>query len=237
MSLWNRFRQNASPEPAAVVGPVSPEDVCRRLCRQALLWERYLFEDHTRKQLSGWARRLNYFRFARAYGGHNGDGDQLIVVLRVDSEAALLSTCAALGIVLQPMPDDERLAAMPVGERPSSSRQFPGWQQPGHVVIAGARLFAWLGGHLVKDDGGRLTCESIASVKLSLADPDNIWDVTEAAVVHAEAVERTLAPLASQLIEPPQDDRNCISPKRYPEMFGLWHRATAEWPWDEPDPR
>ncbi len=213
------------------------EEVCRRRCQQALLWERYLYEDHTRRELSGWAKRLQFFRFCRAYGGHGGDGDSLMVVLRVEDELTLLAACKALRIGLQPMLTEAQMAGMSAGQRPTSPREFPAWRQPGHVQVAGARVFGWVGGYLVKDAEDRLTGESIPSLKLTLADADGIWSVTAAAVAQAEAVERLLEPLAARLIDPPQDDRNCISPKRYPEMFGLWHRATAEWPWREPDPR
>jgi len=45
-------------------------------------WSRYLFESHSQRELSDWARRLAYFRFRRAVGGHAGDGDELVLWLR-----------------------------------------------------------------------------------------------------------------------------------------------------------
>ena len=231
-----KFTDAFQPEPVQTRGTVSPEEVCRQRCREVLLWERYLYEDHTRKQIGAWARRLKHFRFARAYGGHANDGDQLIVMLRTGDEDAMLAICRALGLVLQPMPSAPELQKLSAAELPLSCRHYPGWQQPGHTSVAGSRLYAWLGSYLVKDESGRLTGEAIPSLQLSVMDEEDVWSVTEAAVAHAEAVESLLTPLAAQLIDPPQDDRNCISPKRYPEMFGLWHRATAEWPWREPDP-
>ncbi len=213
------------------------EGVWRGRCKDALLWERYLYEDHTRRQLSAWAKRLECFRFCRAYGGHGGDGDQLVCVLRLGDEASLLAMCAALGVGLRPMPSAEVLAGMSAGERPSSAQEFAGWVQPGWVEIQGVRVFAWIGVHLLKDESGTLTGERLSTLKLSIMDRDDVWSVTEAAVADALLVEAVLKPLLGQVVDPPQDDRNCISPKRYPEMFGLWTRETAQWPWDEPAPR
>lgn len=156
-----------------------------------------------------------------------------MVVLSTPDEASLLATCQVLGIQLLAMPDEAALAAMLPHLQPFSSYQFPNWQQPGYVVVAGVRLYAWQSGYALKDETGRYTGESSASLRLSVSDK---WAVTEATVAQAEAIEKVLQPLAAQLIDPPQDDRNCFSPKRYPEMFGLEEDAFGEWPWDEPDP-
>jgi hypothetical protein len=45
-------------------------------------WTRYLHRDHSVLELEEWARRLSWFRFCRAVGGHANDGDQLLVALR-----------------------------------------------------------------------------------------------------------------------------------------------------------
>ena len=239
MGLFGKARPPLPPAPPQkplATSPVSPEDVCRRKCREALLWERYLYEDHTRKQLADWARRLKYFRFCRAYGGHAGDGDQLIALLHTPDEPTLLATCATLGLPLQPMPSEAEAATVPLGDRPSSSRHFPHWQQPKRVEIDGARLFCWVTSHAPKGPDGKPTGQALPALQFSLSDRDNVWAVTESTVREAELLETRLAALAAQLIDPPQDDRNCLCPKHYPEMFGLWYRATAQWPWDEPDP-
>jgi len=43
-------------------------------------WHQYLFESHSEVTLRQWAKRLQKFRFVRAYGGHANDGDSLVVV-------------------------------------------------------------------------------------------------------------------------------------------------------------
>jgi hypothetical protein len=47
-------------------------------------WEQYLYRQHSRASLALWVPTLRFFRFCRAYGGHNNDGDRLLVALRTD---------------------------------------------------------------------------------------------------------------------------------------------------------
>lgn len=44
-------------------------------------WHDYLFRRHSEEELTTWARRLNLFRFCRAFGGHANDGDRLLLAL------------------------------------------------------------------------------------------------------------------------------------------------------------
>ncbi|SMC88171.1 hypothetical protein [Kibdelosporangium aridum] len=46
-----------------------------------MTWEEYLYREHSRETIARWARELRYFRFCRAYGGHQNDGDRLLVAL------------------------------------------------------------------------------------------------------------------------------------------------------------
>ena len=48
--------------------------------------EAYLYRDHSRAEIHRWARELRFFRFVRAYGGHNNDGDHLLVALTEPAE-------------------------------------------------------------------------------------------------------------------------------------------------------
>jgi hypothetical protein len=65
--------------------------------------EQHLYRRHARKELSAWARRLTYFRFCRAVGGHANDGDQLSLALRYDGEADALALYVKLaGGIVEP---------------------------------------------------------------------------------------------------------------------------------------
>ncbi|WP_109508667.1 hypothetical protein [Nocardioides speluncae] len=76
--------------------------------------------------------------------------------------------------------------------------------QPGWVRIADADVHTWV-------SGGRLT--------LTISDADSPYDVTEAAVRAAEAVEPVLAPIRALVIDPPLDRAHCICPKYYPDLW------------------
>jgi hypothetical protein len=82
-------------------------------------------------------------------------------------------------------------------------------EQPGYVTIAGCRIYAWV----YPGNPERLT--------LSLISEDGAEAVTEAVVQSAERVETELRPLAERIIDPPQDDANCICPKWYPEFWRI----------------
>lgn len=175
------------------------------------LWERYLFERHSRAELSLWARSLRYFRFCRAIGGHANDGDQLVVAIRAESERDITETLGLLGIPLRMLPPDN--------PRPQPGVQytgtefaaflpeiaaFPHIQQPSHVRLAGAKAHAWV-------QGGRL--------EITIADEISPYDVSAQAVESARHVEPLLEPLASRIIDPPLNSRHCICPRFYPEFW------------------
>jgi hypothetical protein len=79
-------------------------------------WEQYLYARHSREELHAWARRLRYFRFCRAIGGHANDGDRLLLALRHDGPDDAQALCA-------------QLDAAATGR--------------GHHLIAGIPVFAW----------------------------------------------------------------------------------------------
>ncbi|GAA3588544.1 hypothetical protein GCM10022419_083600 [Nonomuraea rosea] len=174
-------------------------------------WTDYLHERHPPARLSAWARELAYFRFCRAYGGHANDGDHLLVSLRTETQTGLLRTLSALGVPVtrlppgrpRPVPGVAYSAAEFAGF-PAAMPRFPEIGQPGHVEIAGHRAHVW-------SHGDRLN--------ISLADTVDHYNVTDAAVASAKSIEALLAPIAGQVVDPPQDDRNCVCPRYYP---GLW---------------
>lgn len=173
-------------------------------------WERYLYEVHSREALAEWAPSLRFFRYCRAFGGHAGDGDALRVALKFESRSDLERLFSHLGIPLVILPPDE---PRPVPGKPysgeeyskfrSAVQRFPEIMQPGHVTVAGAAAFVWV-------DDDRMTIDTKG---------ENVWDVDETAIASARRLEPLLEPLAAQVLDPPLDDRHCICPKYYPELW------------------
>ncbi|WP_345054379.1 hypothetical protein [Hymenobacter glaciei] len=54
---------------------------------------------------------------------------------------------------------------------------------------------------------------------LAIRDLNNPYEVTAATIAAAEAVEQQLALQESRIIDPPQDNRYCVCPQYYPELW------------------
>jgi hypothetical protein len=167
-----------------------------------------LFETHAEPVLKAWAQRLNSFRFVRARGGHANDGDGLELRLPYDGPGALQAFFHKAGII--PIVHPTRPPQMEKGlSYPGDTlRQFPSlipgteWmQQPGHCRIVGQQVFVW--------------CTQ-KEIRISISSG---YDVTEADVAAAEAVEAFLGDHLAGRIDPPVDDDHCICPKYYPDYF------------------
>lgn len=174
-------------------------------------WRRYLFERNSPDQLAGWTRRLRWFRFCRAQGGHANDGDQLLVSLRYADEDDLFDLCRVLGVTLNRLPADRprpepgvAYTAAQWSTFHSEVRAMPHLEQPGWCTIAELPAFVWV-------ESDRLN--------IHLHDPDDIWSVTESAVRNAEVIEGLLVPLADRVIDRPRSGRHCVTPTTYPELF------------------
>jgi hypothetical protein len=167
--------------------------------------DRWLFRSHSRAELEDWARRMRFFRFCRAIGGHANDGDQLLVAVRITSESDLVAVASALGIALRELPADAPVPQPGRAYRGDEMAAFrtridahPRFEQPGHVTLAGARCFAWV-------HPGRL------EIALAGADGDP-YEVTERDVENALALEPLLSPLADRIIDPPCEGDRCVLP-------------------------
>ncbi len=163
-------------------------------------WRQYLFESHSEATLQEWARRLRFFRFFRAYGGHANDGDSLDVVYEYRSVEDLYRFFAHLGIPITSVADRPRPPESGVACPPSL---IPGTslKQPGHCFVTGQKVFVW--------------CET-SKIKISLGAD---YRVTEAHVQAAEAIEVVLSDAPLLRIDPPVDNEHCICPKYYPAYF------------------
>lgn len=164
-------------------------------------WIQYLFAEHDEKKLRKWARRLKFFRFFRALGGHANDGDSLDVAFAYNEPAQLGTFLADLGVDLvkfdapppQPLPG--------VAYQGEAFLQFPSliddtlWQQPGRCDIMGIEVFIW--------------CHA-GVVKISLHDG---YAVSEQNVRDAASIEKLLAGVVLERMDPPADSRHYFCPE------------------------
>lgn len=62
-----------------------------------------LFENNTREELKRWCKRLNYFHYMRARGGHNCEGDAFCAYFRYDDKDDLINKLAFLDVKVNPI--------------------------------------------------------------------------------------------------------------------------------------
>ena len=157
-------------------------------------WCELLFRVNTKKQLRAWAVSLKYFRFVRGTGGGMCEvGDCLKLKLWAGSHEDIPRILIAIGQFMEPPP-----------------KAAEGNELAPTTMTAGSAV------------RGLLQCDSSTPdwLTLSVADAQNAWDVTQSAVEFALDIEAVLAPFASLVFDPPQNDRHCICPKYYPSFWG-----------------
>jgi len=168
-----------------------------------------MFRQHSNAELRGWARRLNLFRYCRAFGGHANDGDSLEVGFSYDSAQDIKNFFDFLGIELvqhtTKPPQPETGVPYPGNVFASFPRLIKDtrWiEQPGHCQIRGISVFAW--------------CEK-GKIRLSVSGDG--YEVTSEHVANAELLEKVLVNAPLKLLDSPIDDKHCVCPKYYPELF------------------
>lgn len=173
-------------------------------------WQRWFHDRHAMPELARWACGLRRFRFCRAYG-HAIDGDSFIAALRYRSLGDLLGVLDQLGIPARRLPPDvpqplpgQSYSGDVFGAFPSVVTAHPTVEQPDHVRIAAAATFVWV---------------NADRIDIHVSDEAEVYDVSEAAFEAAQRIEALLAPLASRTIDPPRDNRHCLCPAFYPEVF------------------
>lgn len=153
----------------------------------------YLFERHSVDEVRSWNRRLRFFRYFRAFGGHTNDSDSLDVALRYSGQQDLLTALGKLGIhprrftktppqpktgVSYPSEEFEKFPSIVEGTR---------WvEQPGHTEIFGAPVFIW--------------CHK-ERIMISLT--NDSWDIDESTVRAAESIEPYITTMSGSIIDPP----------------------------------
>ena len=172
----------------------------------------YLFAEHNESILIRWANGLSFFRFCRAYGGHCNDGDHFLAVLRYLDEIELLTIFKALKLSpnrLGPVECDPKTGQpLPDGIYENFKfriKDLPHLEQIGWCEIDGCRCHAWA---------------SLGQLRLSVSGADgDSYRVSETDFENAKIIETRLHELREYIVDPPQDDRNCICPKHYGGYF------------------
>jgi hypothetical protein len=175
-------------------------------------WEEYLFREHSEEFLSSWARRLKYFRFFRALGGHANDADKIVLALGYDGQEDLIWLLNDLGIPYLRFPEKPQQPEPRKRYAGSEFEKFPllipgtVWiEQPKRKIINAIEVFIW--GYQE-----RIEFSVIGSA-------DKRWDIGETEFQHAEALEPVFEKYASRMIDPPYDTKNFICPKYYPQYW------------------
>lgn len=178
-------------------------------------FQEYLFQFHDEATIKRWAVSLSYFRFCRAYGGHANDGDHLLAALKYMNELDYRIVLDTLGLKSNQLPEDETETSsdqkypMEIKNFKFRIKDLPQLEQIGHCRIDGHPCFLWA---------------SLGTITLSVSGADgNIYEVTENDIESAKQIESRLHELSDWIIDPPQDDQNCICPKYY---AGYWQTQT-----------
>ncbi|AMR28070.1 hypothetical protein A0257_13865 [Hymenobacter psoromatis] len=152
-------------------------------------WLDYVFGRHGHGVLANWVRRLRYFRFNKAQGGHANDGDQLLLALRYTDEADLHSLLQQLGLrATTAVPE-----ALPAG-----------W-----VELAGNQVRAYV----------RRVPERRLEISLSAVDNPYEVTAQTVAITEALEAQLELAAHESRIIDPLNESIHCVCPQYYPELW------------------
>jgi hypothetical protein len=183
-------------------------------------FSKYLFAQHDQATIRKWAVSLSYFRFCRAYGGHANDGDRFLAALAYMDELDFLAILETLGLTPNTLPPQPAITqpaiTQPDQHFPEAIENFkfrvkdlPHLEQIGFCQIDDAPCFLWA---------------SLGIMTLTVAGAEgNSYEVTEKDFQQAKRIETRLHVHANWIIDPPQDDRNCVCPKYY---AGYWQTHT-----------
>ena len=162
-------------------------------------WDEHIFQEHPKQFLIDWARRLKYFRFVKADGGHGSSPDKILLSLKYNGQDDLIKLFENLGINYQQYkkrPIKPELSLIPKTE----------WiEQPKHQVFNNINLFVW--GYE-------------ENIEFSITgSSENKWKITVAEFENAESLETLFENYVQRLIDPPQDTKHCLCPKHYPQYW------------------
>ena len=180
------------------------------------LSDNWLFERHSKQIIIEWLRRLRYFYYKRAWGGHANDGDQFQVAFLFTDRQDLINKLTLIEVNVNVIPDDfprpvmgQSYSSDEYAKFKSEIKQFPGLEQPGHSVILGHRVFIWV--H-----------ENSINMTISGTKDDNRYEVTEDDFKVCLELEKHFDKLGCQTIVDKSLEKSvcCISRTKYPELYG-----------------
>jgi hypothetical protein len=168
--------------------------------------QQYLFERHSVDEVRAWNRRLRFFRYFRAFGGHANDSDSLDVAISYNGEADLLAVLEAVGIHPRRFTETPPQPKTGVSYPSEEFEKFPSivegtrWiEQPGHTEIFGTPVFVWC--H--KD-------------RIMISPRNDSWDIDESTILAAESVEPHIAEMRDRIIDPPRDTDHYLCGAKHP---------------------
>ena len=150
----------------------------------------------------------------RAWGGHANDGDYFVLKLHFENRDEFLSILGQLGIKLRLIPQGH---PKPVAGRSytldewfhlrSSMKDFPEYEQPGHIKIGEIDCFCWV--------------ESGAVDFTFSGQEGERYEVSETDFVNCRKFEQVIRSkeLADRVSRSVESSVCCISRKRYPHLF------------------
>ena len=174
-------------------------------------WSAYLFERHSQNEIEVWAKKLKYFRYFRALGGHANDCDSFDLAINFINQEELQLILQKLNIkylIHKLMPPQPLPGISYSGDEfnkfiniiPESNYI----EQPGKVLINNCQVIVW--------------CTK-SHLKISVGHEDESWDVIEDDVSKCIIIEDLISTCDFNLQDPPYDSKNYICPKYYPEFF------------------
>lgn len=113
--------------------------------------EERLFQNNTKEEISRWCKKLRYFHFMRARGGHNCEGDSFCVYFTYTDFNDLTEKLHQIGVTLKQLPEGytafDPFASYNLDDLDKlviTIQHYPYWEQPQYVELFGHRSHIWV---------------------------------------------------------------------------------------------
>ena len=173
------------------------------------LKRRYLFATHSIEEVRSWNRRLKYFRYFRAFGGHANDSDSLDAAISYKDTNDLVAIMEQLGVRLSIFSDEPAKPVSGHEYTPSEFEAFPSiipntnWiKQPGHTEIFGHAVFIWC-----YED------------RIMISPKHDLGIIDESTIAVAESIEPHLKKYKRRIIDPPRDSDHYLCGAKHPFLL------------------
>lgn len=175
----------------------------------------YLYRQHSKNIVADWARKLQYFYFLRAYGGHANDDDTFQAGIhysdRSDLEAKLAQLEIRPGRIISDDPQPEPGKSYRGDEFAKFKvrvNKFPDMEQPGLTAIAGQNVFVRI-------------LDNFINFSVSGTKDGNQYEVSHADFIACIKIETVFDQLDWRDYKYTSFEQSicCVSPHHYPELF------------------